>query len=136
MTDSYAENDALCDPCSAGNGGKAGNGASPHVNWRLSTRDDSPPDDIYWNAVPIWCGYSHDELAERLGEEYACGFAYGFERGIIMAMLRPEWAQGLYLTLRQHYLTTHTEEDPDEWERHANETALASPIHRMSLETA
>ena len=53
-----------------------------------------------------------------------------------MSMLRPEWAQGLYLALRQHYLMTHTEEDLDDWERHASETALAIPIQRMSLETA
>ena len=45
-----------------------------------------------------------------------------------MSMLRPEWAQGLYLALRQHYLTTHTEEDLDDWERHANETTRAIPI--------
>ncbi|KKL83932.1 hypothetical protein LCGC14_1969800, partial [marine sediment metagenome] len=30
-------------------------------------------------------------------EECAQAFAYGFEKGITMAMLRPEWAQGLYL---------------------------------------
>ena len=101
----------------------------------LSNRQDGLPDDIFWQAVPIWCEESHDDLAERLGEEYACGFAYGFERGIIMAMLRPEWGQGLYHILRQHYLTTHTDEDPEDWERHADATALAAPIRRMSLET-
>ena len=108
----------------------------PHWMDFLSNRQDGLPDDIYWQAVPIWCGESHDNLAEQLGEEYACGFAYGFERGIIIAMLRPEWAQGLYHILRQHYLTTHTEEDPEDWERLADETALGSPIQRMSLETA
>jgi hypothetical protein len=101
----------------------------------LPNRKDGIPDDIYWRAVPIWCGESHDDLAERLGEEYACGFAYGFERGVIMAMLRPEWAHGLYLELREHYATTHTEEDPTSWESHAEETAKATPIRRVSAET-
>ena len=100
----------------------------------LPNRQDGLPDDIYWQAVPIWCEESHDDLAERLGEEYACGFAYGFERGVIMAMLRPEWAQGLYLALREHYATTHTEEDPTSWERQADETAKVNPIQRTSLE--
>jgi len=100
---------------------------SPRHHWMvfLPNRQDGLPDDIFWKAVPIWCGYSHDDLAERLGEEYGCGFAYGFERGIIMAMLRPEWGQGLYHILRQHYLTTHTEEDPEDWEGLAEETARA-----------
>lgn len=41
--------------------------------------ESGPPDDIYWRVVPTWCGESHDELDERLGEEYACGFAAAFE---------------------------------------------------------
>ena len=101
----------------------------------FSSRQGELPDNIYWQAVPIWCGESHDDLAERLGEEYACGFAYGFERGIIMAMLRPEWAQGLYFELREHYATTHAEEDPTSWERQAEETAKATPVRRMPPET-
>ena len=94
--------------------------------------EDGPPEDIYWKAVPIWCGESHDDLAEQLGQKYACGYALGFEEGVVMSMLRPEWAQGLYHALRQHYLMTHTEEDLDDWERHASETAMAIPIQRMS----
>ena len=94
----------------------------------LSNRQEGLPDDIYWQAVPIWCEDSHDDLAERLGEEYACGFAYGFERGIIMAMARPEWAQAVYFELREHYATTHNEEDVTTWERHAEETARALPV--------
>jgi len=93
---------------------------------------DGPPDDLYWQAVPIWSGQTHDDLMERLGEGYPSGYALGFEEGIVMSMKRPEWAQGLYHALRQHYLMTHTEEDLDDWERHASETAMAIPIQRMS----
>ena len=132
MTDSQAEKDAPCDPCSAGNGGKAGYAASPHVNWRLSTRDDSPPDDVYWNAVPIWCEATHDELAERLGEEYACGFAYGFERGLIMAMLKPEWTQAFYLALCRYYSTTCTPDDLLDWDDCAGKTAQVIPMSSVS----
>ena len=90
--------------------------------------EHGPPDDIYWKAVPIWCGESPEELAERLGDEYPCGYSAGFQEGIVMAMLRPEWAQGLYLRLRQYYLTTHTPEDLMDWEQCADSTARAIPI--------
>jgi hypothetical protein len=90
--------------------------------------EDGPPDDIYWKVVPIWCEQSHDDLAERLGEEFGCGYAAGFQEGIVMAMLRPEWAQGLYLRLRQYYLTTHTPADLRDWERCADETTRALPL--------
>ncbi len=97
--------------------------------------EHGPPEDIYRLAVPIWCEQSHDDLAEQLGAEYACGFADGFRAGVVMAILRPEWAQGFYFKLREYYLTTHTEEDLQSWERCAAETARAIPIHQMSLET-
>ena len=90
--------------------------------------EHGPPDDIYDLAVPIWCGQSHDDLAERLGEEFGCGYAAGFQEGIIMAMLRPEWAQGLFHRLRGYYLTTHTPEDLLDWERCAEETTRALPL--------
>ncbi len=99
---------------------------------RQKDADDGPPGDIYWNAVPIWCELSHDELAERLGEEYACGFAYGFERALIMAMLKPEWVQAFYHRLRAYYLTTHTEEDLHDWESCAEETTQAIPMTGVS----
>src|SRR5881397_802584 len=73
--------------------------------------DDGPSDDMYRLAVPIWCEMPHEDLAEKLGSEYACGFAYGLEKGLILANLRPEWARGLYHLIRIHYLQTHTEED-------------------------
>jgi hypothetical protein len=94
--------------------------------------EDGPPDDIYWKVVPIWCRQSHDELAERLGGEYACGFAAGFEGGLIMSNLRPEWSRGLYLLLRKHYLSTHEPEDLLDWEQCADETTRAAPIRRLS----
>ena len=93
--------------------------------------EHGPPDDIYDLAVPIWCGQSHDELAERLGDEYPCGFADGFRQGVVMAMLRPEWAQGFYHSLRRYYLTTHTDEDLQDWEYRADQTALAVPVHHL-----
>ena len=96
--------------------------------------DDGPPDDIYRLAVPIWCGQSHDELAERLGGEYACGYAAGFQEGIVMAMLKSEWARGFYFKLREYYLVTHTDEDLQDWEHRADETTRAIPIHRLSPE--
>src|SRR2546428_7829507 len=58
--------------------------------------DDGPPDDIYRLAVPILCKATHEDLADKLGPEYACGVAYGvaygLERGLILANLKPEWA--------------------------------------------
>ena len=32
--------------------------------------EDGPPEDVYWKAVPIWTGQSHDDLAEGFGGEY------------------------------------------------------------------
>ena len=46
--------------------------------------DDGPPDDIYRLAVPILCKATHEDLADKLGPEYACGVAYGIERGLIL----------------------------------------------------
>lgn len=69
-----------------------------------------------------------EDLAEKLGPEYACGFAYGLKRGLILAHLRPEWARGLYHLIRSHYLEIHTEEDPLDWEDHADQTVRAIPI--------
>ena len=107
----------------------------PHWVDFLSNRQDGLPDDIYWQAVPIWCGESHASLEERLGEEYACGFAYGFERGIIMALLRPEWVQAVYFELREHYAAAHPEEDPTSWERCADQTAAAMPVMAKTMVT-
>jgi hypothetical protein len=94
-----------------------------------------PPGDIYAEAVPIWTGKTHRELAEKLGWEYACGFAWGFEKAIVMGCVKPEWARGLYLALREHYLTSHTENDMEAWEHHAEATARAIPIQRTTEET-
>jgi len=82
--------------------------------------------------VPIWCEATHDELAERLGEEYACGFAYGFERGLIMAMLKPEWTQAFYLALCRYYSTTYTPEDLLDWDDCAEQTATTLPVEFSS----
>ena len=90
--------------------------------------DDGPSDDMYRLAVPIWCEMPHEDLAEKLGPEYACGFAYGLEKGLILANLRPEWARGLYHLIRIHYLETHSEEDPLDWEDQAEQTVRAIPV--------
>src|SRR5437870_39703 len=97
--------------------------------------DEGPDDELYGTAVEIWCGKSPDDLEWEIGEGYACGFAEGFEEGIIMAMLRPEWAQGFYHKLRRYYLTTHTPEDLLDWEEHAESMARAMPIELESAWT-
>ncbi len=93
---------------------------------------DGPPARLRDKAVPIWCGTYYARLAEEMGddaaEECAQAFAYGFQKGIIMAMLRPEWAQGLHLNLRAYYLLTHTPADLTVWDEAAEETCRAIPL--------
>ena len=98
--------------------------------------EDGPHSELYKKAVPIWCGKSPDDLEWDVGEGIACGYARGFEEGIVMAMLRPEWVQGLYHRLRLCYLTTHTPEDLLDWEQCAEETAQAMPIRGESSLTS
>lgn len=88
----------------------------------------SPHNELYDKVVPIWCGTSPDELDGTIGEGYGCGFSAGFERGLIAAMLKPEWAQGFYHKLREYYLATHSAEDLLDWEDLAEETARAIPF--------
>jgi len=90
--------------------------------------DDGPSDDIFRLAVPILCEMTHEDLAEKLGSEYGCGVAYGIERGLILANLRPEWARGLYHLIRSHYLQAHREEDPLDWEEQAEQTVRTIPV--------
>ncbi len=84
--------------------------------------------------MPIWCGGYFDQLAFELGsgaaEECAAAFASGFEKGLIMAMLKPEWAQGFYHELGEYYLTTHSPEDLVDWEEAAAATSKAIAISR------
>src|SRR5207244_11951768 len=54
--------------------------------------EDGPPDDIYRLAVPILCEMTHEDLADKLGQEYACGVACGIERSLIPPTLKPKWA--------------------------------------------
>ena len=89
---------------------------------------DHPHIQLYDAVVPIWCGASQDDLDWEAGEGYSCGVAVGFERGLITAMLRPEWAQGFYHLLRTYYLQTHTPDDLCDWEVHATETTRAIPV--------
>ena len=93
---------------------------------------DGPPAWLRDKAVSIWCGDYFSRLGDELGEEAAeegtLAFASGFEKGIVMAMIKPEWVQALYLRLREYYLTTHTLSDLMDWEDQADETAKAIPI--------
>ncbi len=45
-----------------------------------------------------------------------------------MAILRPEWAQGFYLKLREYYLLTHTPTYLAVWEAEAEATCRAIPV--------
>ncbi len=97
--------------------------------------DHSPHNNLYRMVVPVWCaGKSQDDLDWEIGDGYSCGFSAGFERGIITAMLKPEWAQGLYHQLRQYYLTTHTPQDLLDWDDHAEATAQAIPVTMLNMD--
>jgi hypothetical protein len=107
-----------------------------HAEKDAELPEDSPSDELYWKAVPIWCQQSLDELAERRGEEYACGFSAGLETGIIMGVVTAEWSQGFYYRLREYYLTTHTPEDLLDWERLAEATTRAIPVFAFAPDSA
>ncbi len=95
--------------------------------------DDSPHNELYSNVVPVWCGASQDDLDSEIGDGYSCGFSVGFERGIITAMLKPEWVQGMYYRLRHYYLLTHTPQDLLDWDDHAEETTRAIPVTMLDI---
>ena len=90
-----------------------------------------PPAWLRDRAVPIWCGTYYAQLATEMGhdapEECAQALVYGCEKGITMALVRPEWVQGFYLKLREYYLLTHTPADLAVWEAAAEETCRAIP---------
>ncbi len=96
---------------------------------------DSPHNELYSNVVPVWCeGRSPDDLDAEIGDGYSCGFSAGFERGIITAMLKPEWAQGLYHRIRDYYLRTHTPQDLLDWNDHAEGTTRAVPVTILNMD--
>jgi hypothetical protein len=107
-----------------------------HAEKDAELPEDSPSDELYWKAVPIWCQQSLHELAERRGKEYACGFSAGLETGIIISTEKPEWSLGFYHRLLEHYLTTHTPEDLLDWERLAEATARAIPVSSFAPDSA
>jgi len=88
-------------------------------------------------VTPIWHdGESPERADDRFGEGYTCGFSTGFERGIVMIMMRPEWAVGWYRALRQYYLASnHTPDDMQSWERCAEQTAAAMPVMATTMVT-
>ena len=106
------------------------NGACSCPDCRLPPQ--GPPAWLRDKAVPIWCGTYYAQLATEMGhdaaEECTQAFAYGFEKGVTTAMLRPEWAQAFYLELREYYLLTHTTTDLAVWEEEAEETCRAIPL--------
>ncbi len=106
------------------------NGACSCPDCRLPPQ--GPPAWLRDKVVPIWCGTYYAQLATEMGqdaaEECAQAFVYGFEKGVTMAMLRPEWAQGFYLELREYYLLTHAPADLAVWEEEAQETCRAIPL--------
>ncbi len=106
------------------------NDACPCPDCRLPPQ--GPPAWLRDKAVPIWCGTYYAQLATEMGqdaaEECASAFAYGFEKGVTTAMLRPEWAQAFYLELRKYYLLTHTATDLVVWEEEAEETCRTIPL--------
>lgn len=106
------------------------NDACPCPDCRLPTQ--GPPADLRDKAVTIWCGTYYSQLAIEMGQDAAAeceaAFTYGFEKGITTAMLKPEWAQGFYLKLREYYLLTHTPADLAVWEAEAEETCRAIPV--------
>ncbi len=109
---------------------KGCNDACPCPDCQLPPQ--GPPAYLREKAVAIWCGTYYAELATEMGqdaaEECASAFAYGFEKGVTTAMLRPEWAQALYLKLREYYLLTHAPADLAVWEAEAEETCRAIPV--------
>ncbi len=106
------------------------NGACSCPDCRLPRQ--GPPAHLKEKAVAIWCGTYYAELATEMGQDAAAeceaAFAYGFEKGLTTAMLRPEWAQAFYLKLREYYLLTHTTTDLAVWEEEAEETCRAIPL--------
>ncbi len=98
--------------------------------------DDHPHVQLYQDVTPLWHdGQSPEDLDGRIGDGYSCGFAAGYESGLITAVLKLEYAVGWYQKLREFYLANnHTPEDLEDWEHHADETTRAIPIRRLSPE--
>jgi hypothetical protein len=100
--------------------------------------DDHPHAQLYRNVTPVWHGgESPEELEDRIGDGYSCGFAAGYESGLISAVLKPEWTVGWYHKLRDYYLANdHTPEDLMDWERLAEATTRAIPVSAFDSDRA
>jgi hypothetical protein len=107
-----------------------------HAEKDAELPEDSPSDELYWKAVPLWCQLSIIELDERRGEEYAYGFAAGLETGIILSMEKPECSQGFFYQLRNYYLQTHSPTELLDWERLADATTRAIPVSALAPDSA
>jgi len=103
-------------------------GILPHVGGPLASQHPHNP--LYREATPIWHnGESPEDLNERMGDGYSCGFSAGVEVGIAMAIVKPEWAVGWYRCLRAYYLANnHSPKDLEDWPRRAEATARAIRI--------
>ena len=115
----------------------AGALSSDHPHVRGFLPGDHPHPQLYHSVTPIWHGGdSPEDLEDRFGEAYTCGFSTGFERGIAMAVARPEWAVGWYRKVREYYVANnHAPEDLQDWENRADETARTLPVQRTSGDT-
>jgi hypothetical protein len=91
---------------------------------------DHPHVQLYRSVTTVWHGgESPEELEDRIGDGYSCGFAVGYESGLLTAVLKPEWTVGWYHKLREYYLAhNHTLDDLMDWERLAEATARSIPV--------
>lgn len=106
----------------------------PHRG-RYLTPSDHPHDRIYHDVTPLWHdGESAEDLDDSIGDAYSCGFSAGFERGVVMALMKPEWAVGWYRAVREYYRTSdYAPKDLESWGHHAEHTASALPVPRREV---
>jgi hypothetical protein len=100
--------------------------------------DDHPHVQLYRDVTPVWHdGESPQELEDRIGDGYSCGFAAGYESGLVTAVLKAEWTVGWYQKLRGYYLANnHTPGDLMDWERLAEATTRAIPVSAFDSDSA
>ena len=86
-----------------------------------SLPEDHPHIRLYWDVAPIWRGPLKDFYAEVVAETFDCGFASGYESGLVTAVLLPEWAViGAYASITSRMATR----------RKTSKTGSATPRRR------